>query len=478
MAKIAIGYPALDDPRGSPQIGQNRQAQFFSRRALIYPYLMASAATALVNSGHQIIWSDGQVESQAIQKEKLMKFRPDWVVWEVKTPMVKPAWYWVERLKLALPETRFVFVGDHVTALPLESIFHGVDYVVTGGDYDFSLAEFFAYTEFFTYPPRDPVWKSHTNHALSRLSLVDRKLVDFSVYGGELGSGNYLYLPGTHSMVGRDCWYRHEGGCTFCSWTNTFKNWRVAPVAYLMRDLEQCASLGIRECFDDTGTFPIGSWLHDFCRELSKFNGGKRHGHCRMTFGCNMRPGALKREEYIMMAEAGFRFILFGLESAHQKTLDRINKGQKPGDLERSVRWAKEAGLMPHVTCMVGYPWETLEEAVATVEFTKRLFEKGWIDTLQATIIIPYPGTRLFDQAKKEEWLLTEDWDDYDMRRPVMKIPYPAEDLLRLTRGIYTSFLSARFLSRKLWGLYRPETRALVSRAFSYLKGHLHDFTH
>ena len=31
------------------------------------------------------------------------------------------------------------------------------------------------------------------------------------------------------------------------------------------------------------------------------------------------------------MAKAGFRFILYGMESANQKTLDKLDKGNKRG---------------------------------------------------------------------------------------------------------------------------------------------------
>ena len=44
-----------------------------------------------------------------------------------------------------------------------------------------------------------------------------------------------------------------------------------------------------------------------------------------------------------------------------------------------------------------------------TVSRTKELFNKGWINTLQATIVIPYPGTALFSECEKNGWLKTEE---------------------------------------------------------------------
>lgn len=180
------------------------------------------------------------------------------------------------------------------------------------------------------------------------------------------------------------------------------------------------------------------------------------------------------------MGAAGFRFILYGLESANQSTLDRINKGQQPGDMLQSVRWAKQAGLEPHATCMVGYPWETADDARRTIEFTRDLFRKGYIDTLQATICIPYPGTQLYTQCLENGWLKYKpgEWDRWDMRLPVMKTQMTDEQLLGMTRGIYKSFLTPRYMMRKVLSVRTKDDLKFLMRGAKLLTGHLKDFTH
>ena len=61
-------------------------------------------------------------------------------------------------------------------------------------------------------------------------------------------------------------------------------------------------------------------------------------------------------------------------------------------------------------------PWESLADAKKTIALTKDLFQQGYIDTLQATICIPYAGTRLWKECLENDWLLTQDYDDFDMR--------------------------------------------------------------
>ena len=146
----------------------------------------------------------------------------------------------------------------------------------------------------------------------------------------------------------------------------------VRPVDDYLDELEKMAELGVEEVFDDTGTFPTGSWLHRFCQGIKE-----RRLDKVLMFGCNMRADALTREEYGMLADSNFRFILYGIESANQRTLDILNKGTLVQQQWDSVRWASEAGLEPHATCMVGYPWESYDQARRTVEYTRDTFERG-----------------------------------------------------------------------------------------------------
>lgn len=191
-----------------------------------------------------------------------------------------------------------------------------------------------------------------------------------------------------------------------------------------------------------------------------------------------MRANGIKDQEtYDLMGRAGFRFILYGLESASQKTLDKLNKGTTPDDMVTGAKMATKGGLDPHVTCMVGYPWESKKEAELTIKRTKELFDKGFINTLQATIVIPYPGTALFAECEKNGWLKTGDWDRYDMREPVMKSPIPEQEILALTQKIYTSFLTPRYIMRKLISIRnRDDINYYLIRGGKYIFGHLKDF--
>ena len=191
----------------------------------------------------------------------------------------------------------------------------------------------------------------------------------------------------------------------------------------------------VKEIMDDSGSFPVGDWLREFCKEIIK-----RGYQNKSRINCNMRfNSGLTQSDYNLMGKAGFRFILYGLESANQATLDRLNKNLKVEQIEPALQMAKSSGLWPHVTVMVGYPWERKKEISETICFVKNLFKKGLVNTMQATIVIPYPGTPLFVECKKKGWLKTYDWNRYDMREPIMKAGVSDEILSSSVRQLYSN---------------------------------------
>ena len=125
---------------------------------------------------------------------------------------------------------------------------------------------------------------------------------------------------------------------------------------------------------------------------------------------------------------------------------------------------------------MVGYPWETKEDVTATVELAKDLFNKGYADTLQATIVIPYPGTPLFRYCQENDLLSTQDWDDYDMRKAVMKTALTDEDIKEASQQLYKAFFTPRYVFRRLVSIRNLNDLRFNSRGLRAIFGHLKDF--
>ncbi|MBI2465044.1 radical SAM protein [Candidatus Shapirobacteria bacterium] len=489
---IAISYPPLESSKGIPFLAQNRQFQWTNTGNVILPVIPAYGASALHQLGYKVYWDDAIAEKISYQKwlSRIIKWRPSLVAIESKTPTIKRHWAIIKDLKSAAAKDKkwklkVVLFGDHVTAMPEESLKNSpVDYVITGGDYDFMLLNLVDHlvnsTKLepgFYYRSNALKFKSTIintgkfalkHHNLDTLPPINRELTNWKLYGND--NTNFKYHPGAYLMTGRDCWW---GKCTFCSWISIFpgNNFRNFSVKHTVDEIEYMASLGIREIFDDAGTLPIGPWLRDFCNEMIK-----RGLHKKVVIGCNMRFGALNQEQYDLMGKAGFRFILYGLESSNQKTLDMIVKNTKVEDSRKTLIMAKKAGLEPHLTIMIGYPWETKEDAQNTLEEARSLFRDGLADSMQATIVVPYPGTPLFKQCQENNWLKTEDWDAYDMRHPIMKSPLSDSEQLELVQSLFHGILTPRFLIRKVLSIRSlDDIKHLFTYAIKYLKK-LRDF--
>ncbi len=483
--KISISYPPLESDKGIPLLSQNRQFQWFSNPTYIYPMVPSSAATLLKSKGYEVLWDDAIARGLSFKQwlDNIKKHQPDIIAIESKTPVIKRHWKIIQQLKELHWSPVIVLFGDHVTALPAESMEHcPVDFVITGGDYDFvlsDLVDFLAQNNKQNSLPQG-VWYRRNNeihntgapdlkHDLNTLPVIDRDLTCWEFYSSQ--NGNFKYKPGTYVMAGRDCWW---GKCSFCSWTTLFPgdSYRTVSVERHIDEIENLVGkYGVREIFDDSGCFPKGDWLEKFCMGIIDRGLNKK-----VTLGCNMRVGALSPEQWRLMKKANFRFILIGLESVNQSTLDRINKAIKVKQIEETIRSCKAAGLEPHITTMVGYPWETKEEAENTINFAKKMFTKGYLDTLQATIVVPYPGTPLFEEARKNGWLTTEDWDDYDMKQSVWNSPVSNEDVLLYTQGLYKAALSPSFIFRKLVSIRNPDDLKFLLRAGGKVFAHLADF--
>ena len=490
--KVLISYPPLNREKGYPTLGQNRQFQYFKEPTYIYPVVPAQAATLLKEAGYEVIWLDCIAEGIPYDKflNIIKKEKPGLIAFETKTPIVQEHWKIINDLKLRAKNYKLMTVlfGDHVTALPEESFQNSqVDFVLTGGDYDFlllnlcnALKEFKLSTIHYPLSTKlEPgIWyreneeikntgRFQLNHDLGSLPSIDRDLTKWSLYAYR--NGNYRSTPGTYIMSGRDCWW---GKCSFCSWTSLYPHFRARKVNNVLDEIEYLVNnYNIKEIMDDTGTFPAGGWLRDFCSGMISRGLNKR-----VNLDCNMRFGAVDLEGYKLMREAGFRFLLFGLESANQKTLDKIKKNLKVETVIQSCSNARKAGLYPHITIMFGYPWESYSDAERTLKLGKWLLKKDYAYTMQATVVIPYPGTSLFKECKDESLLYSLDWAYYDMKNPVMKLSFPKDNLLKLVQSMYSVSFSPEFILRKLLSVRGIDDIRYFWRAFLKITGHIMDF--
>ncbi len=500
VVRIAVGYPPLENKKGVALLSQNRQFQYFNAATYIYPMVPAYAASNLQHHGYKVFWMDGIAEKKKYDEwiEELKKNKVDYLMVETKSPIVKTHWKQINDIKEKIPTIKLIWVGDHVSYLPNELFENSnIDYAIAGGDYDFMAVNLLNHIykgeklEGGVYwrkgdknikarpagkkqlPGKGFVYNSGVaslKHNLDLLPFVDRDLTKWYLYAYE--NGNYKYTPATYMYSGRDCWWNR---CTFCVWDHTINplgSYRSFSPERLFAEVKHVVdNYGIKEIFDDAGTMFIGPKLKRFCELLIESGYNKK-----VRYGCNMRFNALNREYYELMGKARFRFILYGMESGNQRTLDKLDKGTKEVDAINGPRMARENGMDPHVTIMLGYPWETLKEARRTIAIAKYAFKMGYYETMQATIVIPYPGTPLYKECKEKGWLLTDDYDKFDMRQSVMKTPFPKQKIYELEQDLYSSFMTPQYITRKILSIRSLHDFKYLFYMAWKLIGHLLDF--
>jgi anaerobic magnesium-protoporphyrin IX monomethyl ester cyclase len=359
-----------------------------------------------------------------------------------------------------------------------------VDFVITGGDYDFSLLSLVRFLDGKTKKLEKGIWFRENGeikntgffkleHSLDELPFIDRDLTKWNLYNER--NGNFKITPGAYTMAGRDCWWRKDGGCTFCSWPTLFPTFRAMKPERLADEIGQLIEkYHVKSVFDDTGCFPAGGWLRKFAQIMIDRGYNKK-----IEFSCNMRFGALTREDYHLMKQAGFRMLLFGVESGSQATLDRLNKGTTVTGIFNECRIPREEGLEPHITIMVGYPWEYRKDALSTLNLAKQLMQKGWAVTLQSTVVIPYPGSKLYAEAVKNNWFRFDptDYERFDMKEPVMNTPdMTAEEVMALCDEIYKVFLTPQYMLKQLFRIRSLKDVKYSVKGLAKVLGHVQDF--
>jgi len=166
----------------------------------------------------------------------------------------------------------------------------------------------------------------------------------------------------------------------------------------------------------------------------------------QIVWSCTSRVDLVDKPLLKAMAKAGCVAIKYEVESSSQEVLNNCKKKLSLDHIKKAFAWTKESGIKIHATFMFGLPGETLQSMLNTIKLAKELDPY----TAQFAIAIPYPGTRLFSQARENKWLLTEDFSKYDGSNCVMVPPsYSKEDLDLAFNARLSFYLRPKYVIRQ-----------------------------
>jgi len=152
------------------------------------------------------------------------------------------------------------------------------------------------------------------------------------------------------------------------------------------------------------------------------------------------------------LRKSGLRWVLLGVESSTQSTLETFKKNITLEDAEKAVKLLKKNDIFAQAMFIIGERKDTAESIAYSREFINRLDP----DFTIFAILTPFPGTKLHEEAEKNGWIEDVNWANYDMVHAIM----PTETLTRkeLQEELYKCY-------RSFYGSWRRRLQGLFSRS-------------
>lgn len=142
-----------------------------------------------------------------------------------------------------------------------------------------------------------------------------------------------------------------------------------------------------------------------FCEEI---------GHLKVRWIVQTRIDELDRDVLVAMKSAGCEQVELGCETTVQESLNLVNKGTKAYQIKEALEMVKEVGMSTYGYWMVGLPLEDENNIIKTQSYIVDLIKEGLLDLLNYSILVPYPGTRIFkDPNRFGVKILTYDYAKY-----------------------------------------------------------------
>ncbi|MFW9810371.1 MAG: B12-binding domain-containing radical SAM protein [Candidatus Thorarchaeota archaeon] len=204
----------------------------------------------------------------------------------------------------------------------------------------------------------------------------------------------YHGYSATSQITTRGCPYL----CDFCSNPVFGRSYRERSAKNVVAEMSEISSLGYDRIFFTDDCFTQNpKRVDDICDILTKES-------IDIEWMCLSRADTLSKSMARNMKDAGCVRIFFGIESGNQRMLKVMNKRIVLGDVVRAVKVANGAGIETGGFFILGYPGETNESLLDTLQFSSRIP----LDYLSYSFPYPIIGTGLY--TKVRERITNPEW--------------------------------------------------------------------
>lgn len=208
-----------------------------------------------------------------------------------------------------------------------------------------------------------------------------------------------------YMFTSRGCPYK----CSFCSSSAFWDKTRFFSAEYVIEEIED-----LLENYPDITNIPIWDDIfivnkQRFLKfiELAESKGITKRVSFNMTVRANLVDDELcENLKRLNVAEVGF-----GAESGSDKTLDVLGKNVTAEQNQNAIDILNRHGFVPGVYFIVGVPTETEDDVRMTYEFIIRNLIEGKVIQPAVNILMPLPGTKMWDYAVEKGIIITSDID-------------------------------------------------------------------
>jgi radical SAM superfamily enzyme YgiQ (UPF0313 family) len=438
------------------------------------PISLATIGAVLEREGHSVRARDAAATSypRASLLRDIERDPPDAVIWSTGTPSIGDDLSLANEIKSRVPSVATAVFGTHVTALDQKCLSDtpGLD-AIFRNEPEVTAAEWVRTLEtgapldrvsglsYRASSPGEGLQRNADRPFLADLdSLPDPAwhLFELDAYRLPLRGDRFLMVT-PH----RGCPYP----CSYCTAQTYYgAKLRRRSVERVVEEIRKNVEIhGVKELFFWSDTFTIDKrYVMALCEAIVPLG---------VSWASNSRVDTIDPELASAMRGAGCWMISFGIESGDQALLDAAGKGATVEEAARAVEVVKASGIKAAGHFVLGLPGETRESLEKTLDLAARLP----LDFEQFYCAVPFPGSRLYQEAKEKGWLSESDFSRYRQDEALLELPgLSPEEVMAYRQTAYRRFYTRPRVAVSALALLSPKNLGRAATAFKRFLGWTH----